>query len=286
MEIRKLKQEEIPVQLLEIPQPPETLYVRGTFPSKDSIFLTVVGSRKYTSYGRDVCEKLIKGLEGYPIVIVSGLALGIDAIAHAQALKTGLTTVAFPGSGLSDSVLYPKTNITLAKEILKNNGCLVSEHEPNFVATIYSFPERNRLMAGISKATLIIEAEEKSGTLVTARMALDYNRDVLAVPGSVFSTNSKGTNTLIKQGAIPITNSSELLEALGFEIEKTVDVSENRYATCSAIEKKIIKLLHEPLPKDELVRQSGMNIQEINAVLSLMEIKELIIEELGEIKLV
>jgi len=158
--IRKLSKEEFPKQILEIPQPPKNLFIEGVFPDSSKTFLTVVGSRKYTSYGREVCEKLIEGLRGYPIVIVSGLALGLDSIAHRAAIKSGLQTIAFPGSGISRKVLYPATNVQLAEDIVKAGGALISEHEPDFRATIWSFPQRNRLMAGVSKATLIIEAEE------------------------------------------------------------------------------------------------------------------------------
>ncbi len=283
-DIEILKLEEFPAQLLEIPQPPKTLYMRGKLPPSDSIYLAVVGSRKYTSYGRDICEKLIRGLKGYPIVIVSGLALGIDSIAHNTALDTGLTTISFPGSGLDNNALYPQTNIRLAQKIVDSGGCLISEFKPSFKATLYSFPQRNRLMAGISKAVLIIEAEEKSGTLITARMALDYNRDILAVPGSVFSSNSKGTNNLIRQGATPISNSEDILEALGFSVEKIVKSDKEKYIDCSIEEKKIIELLHEPMERDEIIRLSGMDTGQANALLSIMEIKDLIKEELGEIR--
>ena len=283
-DIYKLKTEQFPKPLLEIPQPPKTLYIRGKLPDPNMIYLAVVGSRKYTSYGKDICEKLIRGLKGYPIVIVSGLAMGIDSIAHNAALETGLITISFPGSGLDNSVLHPRTNIRLAQKIVDSGGCLISELEPSWKATLYSFPQRNRLMAGISKAVLIIEAEEKSGTLITARMALDYNRDVLAVPGSAFSSNSNGTNSLIKQGATPVTTSEEVLIALGFEIEKTHQTDKEKYADCSKEEMKIIELLREPIERDELVRISGMKIAEANALLSIMEIKELIKEELGEIR--
>ena len=284
MDIIKLKSEEFPPQLLEIPQPPKSLYIRGRLPSKDAVYLAVVGSRNYTSYGKDICEKLIKGLKGFPIVIVSGLALGIDSIAHKTAIGVGLTTMAFPGSGLDNKVLYPRTNISLAGEIIKNNGCLISEFEPNFISTLYSFPQRNRLMAGISKAVLIIEAEEKSGTLITARLALDYNRDVLAVPGSAFSSNSNGTNWLIKQGATPVTSSDEILEALGFKIEKPELSDEEKYADCSTEEIMVINLLREPQERDDLISKMKMNIAEANALLSIMELKELIKEELSEIR--
>lgn len=283
-DVVKLKPEEFPKALLEIPQPPKTLYMRGKLPSEDSIYLAVVGSRKYTSYGRDICEKLIKGLKGYPIVIVSGLALGIDSIAHNTALDIGLTTIAFPGSGLDNSVLHPQTNIKLAQKIVDAGGCLISELDPSWKATLYSFPQRNRLMAGISKAVLIIEAEEKSGTLITARMALDYNRDVLAVPGSILSSNSKGTNSLIRQGATPITCSEDILEALGFNIKKAPQDEKEKYVDCGKDELRIIELLREPMERDELIRESGMDIATANALLSIMEIKELIKEELGEIK--
>jgi DNA processing protein len=282
--IYKLKPEQFPKPLLEIPQPPKTLYAKGKLPDPKMTYLAVVGSRSYTSYGRDICEKLIRGLKGYPIVIVSGLALGIDSIAHKTALEVGLNTISFPGSGLNNNVLYPRTNIRLAEEIIKNGGCLISEFEPNFIATLYSFPQRNRLMAGISKAVLIIEAEEKSGTLITARMALDYNRDVLAVPGSAFSSNSNGTNKLIKQGATPVTSSEDILEALGFEVEKPVQTDKEKYADCSKEEMAIIKILHEPMERDDLIRESGMNVAKANALLSIMEIKDLIKEELGEIR--
>jgi DNA processing protein len=283
-DVYKLKFEQFPKPLLEIPQPPKTLYIRGKLPSPDLIYLAVVGSRKYTSYGKDICEKLIRGLKGYPIVIVSGLAMGIDSIAHKTAMEVGLTTISFPGSGLDNNVLFPKTNVRLAEEIVKSGGCLISEFEPDFKATLYSFPQRNRLMAGISKAVLIIEAQEKSGTLITARMALDYNRDVLAVPGSAFSSNSNGTNGLIKQGATPITTSEEVLEALGFKIEKIKQTDAEKYADCSREEMKIIGLLHEPIERDELIRISGMKTAEANALLSIMELKDLIKEELGEIR--
>jgi DNA processing protein len=282
--IRKLNQNEFPKALLEIPQPPKTLYIRGNLPEGNFTYLTVVGSRKYTSYGKEVCQKLIHGLRGYPIIIVSGLALGIDSIAHRSALNVGLPTIAFPGSGLDNFTIHPQTNVRLAEEIENSGGCLISEFEPDFKATLYSFPQRNRLMAGISKAVLIIEAEERSGTLITARMALDYNRDILVVPGSIFSSNSNGTNWLIRQGAIPITSSEDILEVLGFPIEKPKLNDEEKYADCSKEEMKIIELLREPLERDELVRASGMDIAKANALLSIMEIKELIKEELGEIR--
>jgi len=285
VQIRKLPKEKFPEALLEIPQPPEELWIIGDLPKDKLIYLCVVGSRKFTSYGRESCEKIIAGLRGYPIAIVSGFALGIDTIAHKKAMQTGLKTIVFPGSGLSDEAMYPKTNVRLMREVVESGGCLISEFEPDFKATQWSFPMRNRLMAGISKAVLIIEAEEKSGTLITARLATEYNRDVLVVPGSVFSSNSKGTNKLIRQGATPVTCAEDVLEALGFEKPKDKEKQATLFSDLSPEEKKVVLLLREAMPRDDLIRAMEMPTPNANAILSIMEIKELIKEEMGEIRL-
>ena len=284
MKINKLPKEKFPEALLEIPQPPEDLWIIGALPEEDLIYLCVVGSRKFTSYGKEICEKIIAGLKGYPIAIVSGFAMGIDTIAHKKAMQAGLKTLVFPGSGLSDEAMYPKTNVRLMREVVANGGCLISEFEPNFKATQWSFPMRNRLMAGISKAVLIIEAEERSGTLITARLATEYNRDLLVVPGSVFSQNSKGTNRLIHQGATPVTCAEDVLEALGFEKEKDEDKQQKLFEDSSPEEKNILKLLREPMPRDDLIRQMKMPTSHANSLLSIMEIKGLVKEELGEMR--
>ncbi|MEI6580546.1 MAG: DNA-processing protein DprA [bacterium] len=287
MEIKNLSKKEFPKALLEIPQPPETLWIIGDLPNPKEklIYLSVVGSRKYTSYGREICEKIIEGLKGYPVVIVSGFAMGIDTIAHKKAMQVGLKTMVFPGSGLSDEAMYPKTNIQLIKEVIKNNGCLLSEFEPDFKATQWSFPMRNRLMAGISKAVLIIEGEERSGTMITARLATEYNRDVLAVPGSVFSSNSKGTNKLIRQGATPITCADDVLEALGFEQKTKENIQASLFEDLSKEEKVVVNLLREPIPRDDLIRAMKTQTSQANSIISVMEIKGIIKEELGEIRL-
>ena len=286
MEIKKLPKEKFPKVLFEIPQPPKDLWIIGDLPPENLIYLCIVGSRKNTTYGKEACEKIIAGLKGYPIVIVSGFAMGIDTIAHKKAMQVGLKTVVFPGSGLSDEAMYPKTNVGLMREIVEAGGCLISEFEPDFKAQQWSFPMRNRLMAGISKAVLIIEAEEKSGTIITARLTTEYNRDLLAVPGSIFSPNSKGTNRLIKAGAIPVTCAEDVLEALGFEIEKDENRQAKLFEDLSPDEKKVIDLLREPIPRDDLIRAMKMPIQNANAIISVLEIKELIKEEFGEIRLI
>jgi DNA processing protein len=284
MEIKKLPKNKFPKALLEIPQPPEDLWIIGELPPENLIPLCVVGSRKFTSYGREACEKIIAGLKDYPIVIVSGFAMGIDTIAHRQAMKVGLKTMVFPGSGLSPDVMYPNTNVKLMKEVVENGGCLISEFEPDFKATQWSFPMRNRLMAGISKATLIIEAEDRSGTLITARLTTEYNRDLLVVPGSIFSSNSKGTNKLLHLGATPITCAEDVLEALGFELKNDEEKQAKLFLELSRDEKKVVDLLRDPSPRDDLIRAMKMSTPSANALLSIMEIKGLIKEELGEIR--
>jgi DNA processing protein len=282
-DLKILEGKNIPRDLLEIPQPPKKLYIAGKLPPEGIVCLAVVGSRKATTYGKDVVKKLISGLKGYPIAIVSGLAVGIDALSHEVALENGLMAIAFPGSGISEKAFFPSTSLKLAEKIINAGGCILSEFEPDMKAAFYTFPMRNRLVAGISKAALIIEAQEKSGTLITARMALDYNKEVLAVPGPISSEYSKGTNRLIRQGAIPITCSDDILEALGFKIDEE-SKQQNLFEDARPEEKAVLKLLTEPMERDELIRKMKLSTGEANALLSVMEIKGLIKEELGEIR--
>ena len=284
--IREIGKKDFPKRLLEIPDCPKKLYIKGVLPPEDCKYLCVVGSRKYSEYGRQSIEKLIAGLRGYPVVIVSGLALGIDSIAHYSALSTGLKTIAVPGSGLDPKVLYPASHKQLADKIVETGGALISEFEPNFRATAYSFPQRNRIMAGLSDAVLVVEAELKSGTLITSKYATDYNRDVLTIPGSIFSATSAGPHMLIRLGATPITSSVELLESLGFDLSsKLSNLQTLNYSDCSPNELKIIALIKTPLHRDELIVQLGMSARETNALLSIMEIKGIVKERMGKIGL-
>lgn len=221
MDIRTIVRKEYDVHgigaLNEIPEPPETLWVRGALPLKNTKKLVVVGSRALTPYGETICQKLIQGLSGYPISIVSGLALGTDACAHRAALTAGLHTIAVPGSGLLDTVIAPQTNLGLAKEILLAGGALLSEHEPTTTARPQYFPSRNRIMVGMADAVLVIEAGERSGTLITARLASEYSRDLMCVPHRIGDVNSEGPNMFIRLGAELITSAEDILETLGFE---------------------------------------------------------------------
>lgn len=269
--ISEMSDADFPSLLREIPQPPKSLNFRGNLPPAQIHLLSVVGSRKYTSYGKQVVDELIGGLRGYPVGIVSGLALGIDSLAHEAALSNNLYTLAIPGGGLGDDVIYPATHKRLAFRILEAGGGLLSEYAQDFKATEWSFPQRNRLVAGISRATLLIEAAEKSGTLITARMATDYNRELLVVPGSIFSNTSAGVHQFLKLGATPVTCSKDILDVLGIE-EKVVGETSPRQALSEA-EVKVITILTEPRHRDELIRLLNMDISKAAQLLMMMELQ-------------
>jgi DNA processing protein len=220
------------------------------------------------------------------------LALGIDSIAHTTALEVGLPCIAVPGSGLSKEVLYPRTHLDLAESILKNGGILLSEYEPNFRASPWSFPMRNRIMAGLSHVVLVIEGEEDSGTLITARLALDYNRDVCALPGSIFSETSKGPLMLIKGGAVPICAPDDLHKLLGLKTdliledapEKTEEYIREKVHNCSDEERLIISKLNEPKTREELLTETGLELTKLQISISMLEIRGLLMEEYGYVR--
>ena len=280
-DISILKPEDFPPLLKEIPDPPRKLYVRGKLPSTDLKWLAVRGARAVTSYRRPACQYLIGGLRGYPVVIVSGLAFGVDAAAHKVALEAGLPTVGVPGSGLDWGVLYPRANVGLAREILKSGGALLSEYEPGLKAADYTFPQRNRIMTGLCQATLMIEAKERSGSLITARLTAEYNRELLVVPGSIFSAESRGTHQFLKLGATPVTSPEDILRALGINTEEKSKVARDDLPENEA---RVLQIIANPCPRDELMEALELPISEANILLSTMEIKGLIVEELGVVR--
>jgi len=276
--IHKLEKDSHPPLLREIPQPPKELYLRGNLPPQGAECLAVVGSRNYTNYGKQVVEYLIGGLRGYPVSIISGLALGIDTLAHETALSAGLHTLSVPGSGIDDSVLYPRRNFGLARRILENGGGILSEFEPTFHATTWSFPQRNRIMAGLAHAVLLIEASEKSGTLITARLTADYNRELLVVPGNIFSENSTGVHQFLKLGATPVTSPEDILIALNIE-EKSEPSAQAQLFTEKEL--SVLTLLNEPKDNDTIIRLISTSPQETLTLLMHMELKGHIREQNG-----
>lgn len=281
--IRLLRLDEYPELLKEIPEPPVQLRYEGELPRAGNKLLAIVGSRKYSIYGKEACESLIAGLAGEPVTIVSGLALGIDSIAHKAAMRAGLQTIAVPGSGLDRSVIHPRSHSTLADEIVANGGGLMSEYDDLMPSGVWAFPKRNRIMAGMCHATLVIEADKRSGTLITSRLATEYNREVGAVPGPTHSTTSDGPHMLIRLGAALVRDHNDILELLGLkrrdEAPTLMDIED-----LTNDEKIFIKILEKPSARDDLIRLSKLETGTANAILSLLEIKGLITEEMGEVR--
>jgi DNA processing protein len=283
-------------RLLELHDIPEELYLCGELPevTLDTYgratprILTVVGSRKYTEYGRRALQKLVRELAGYPVIILSGLALGIDGIAHSEALKNNLTTLAIPGSGLDPSVIYPRTHKHLAEDILVAHGALISELPPRGKSAPWTFPARNRIMSALSDAVLIVEAGAKSGTLITARQSLELGRDIGAIPGDIFRETSQGSNKLIHDGAYSIATGDDLLDLL--HLSKKTDTA-TLFETplhpmhhFSPSEKIILELLHNPQEKDSLLISSKLPLTDFLAAFSTLEIQGAITETFGEVR--
>lgn len=285
MDIRELKLEEWPAQLSEIPQPPEKLWLRGVLPAAGTKLLTVVGSRAMTRYGQEACGKLIAGLVGYPISIVSGMALGVDTCAHKAALSAGLHTLVVPGSGLSDDVLYPRSNRAFAKEILKAGGGMLSEYSPDTASRVHFFPERNRLMVGLADAVLIVEAGQKSGTLITARLASEYNRELLCIPHRIGDPHAFGGHLFIRLGATLVSDSLHILEALKIPPRESasggvapIDLED--------VELLIWNMMEEPKTRDEILREAAdsagsQQAGDIMTALVALELRGLAKEEFG-----
>ena len=278
---RQIKPDAYPEALREIPDIPKTLYIEGALPDEALIKLAVVGSRKMSAYGKRVCEQLVEGLRGSPVVIVSGLALGIDSIAHESALRVGLPTIAVLPSGLADAAIYPSSHRNLAHRIIESGGALISEYEPEAHPAQWSFHARNRIIAGLSSATLVIEAAVRSGALITARLALEYNREVLAVPHPIESETGAGTNGLIRRGATLIRSARDIADALNL-----IEVSlPERLALedLSADELVVYEALTEGKERGELIKITGLSQQQLNVAISLLVIKGVLREELGKL---
>lgn len=233
-----------------------------------------------TRYGQEACEKLITGLAGYPISIVSGLALGVDTCAHKAALSAGLHALAFPGSGLDDSILYPRSNRPFAKELLERGGGMLSEYEPKTPSHVRYFPERNRLMVGISDAVLVVEAGQKSGTLITARLASEYNRDLLCIPHRIGDPHAFGSHLFIRLGAALVSEPLHILEALHIPPRET---TERGVAPSDLEDAELViwNMLEEPMKRDEILRTSHITAGETLTALVALEIRGLIKEEFG-----
>jgi DNA processing protein len=259
-----------PSRLKEIYDYPPVLYVRGSLPAEDEPCLAIVGTRRPTVYGRQVTEEIVADLARSGITIVSGLARGVDSVAHRAALDAGGKTVAVFGSGLD--IVYPGENAKLAQSIVEH-GALVSEYPLGVKPKAENFPLRNRIMSGLSLGVLVVEAGEKSGALITAHQALEQNREVFAIPGSILSPASRGTNRLIQEGAKLVRNYTDVLQELNLTI--IVQQAEiKQFAPANEVESAILKQLSsEPNHIDEICRHSGLTISEASSTLAMLELK-------------
>lgn len=261
-----------PPRLKEIDQPPPVLYVRGSLTAEDTWAVAVVGTRRVTAYGRQVTEELAAFLAANGMTVVSGLARGVDTIAHQAALKAGGRTVAVLGSGVDR--IYPPEHSQLAEKMM-SSGAIISDYAPGTPPDASNFPPRNRIISGLSMATVVVEAGEASGALITAQFATDQGREVFAVPGNILAPQSKGTNRLIAQGARPMLSGRDLLDILNMT-RVTEQRQVRRTLPSDEVEASLLNVLsHEPLHVDEISRQTNLPIERVSATLTMMELKGL-----------
>ena len=267
-----------PNSLNHIYNKPYVLHYKGEFKEEDQLSIAIVGARKATSYGKWVCEKFTKELVDFGVTIVSGLALGIDAIAHKTTLANCGRTLAVLGNGLD--IKYPKNNEKLYDEIIKN-GAIISEFPIGTQPLAYNFPHRNRIISGLSMAVVVIEAKEKSGSLITAHHGMEQGKDVFAVPGNINSIYSTGTNKLIKDGAFPLLDIDDLLEEVS-EMKHRVlkdKVKNINSLSLSDTEIKIVNAIKDgPIHSDMIVHKTGLDISTVISVLTILELKGIIKE--------
>ncbi len=256
--------------------PPVLLYYKGDLSIVDTDCVAIVGTRACSHYGREVAEMLARDLVTAGVTIVSGLATGIDGYAHAETLACGGRTIAVLGGGLDN--ITPVSNARLGEEI-EYSGLIMTQYHPSASPTKYTFPERNRIISGLSLGTVVVEAGEKSGALITADFALEQGREVFAVPGNITSSKSKGTNRLICEGAKPVTCANDILEELRLNIPKK---EKSAALSLDFFEQKIYTLLQDGDKSiEELVEMSDLRASEINATVTGMEIKGIIVKRAG-----
>ncbi|MBI2003712.1 MAG: DNA-protecting protein DprA [Parcubacteria group bacterium] len=268
---------EFPRLLKQIPDAPLLLYVKGTLGKEDDFSFGIVGTRLATNYGKENAYTIGFKLAQVGLTVVSGMAVGIDTEAHKGALAAGGRTLAVVASGLDEESLFPQENVGLAGKIIER-GALLSEHPIAMKADREKFVSRNRLISGLSRGVLIVEAPLRSGALITARHALEQNRDVFAVPGSISSRMSFGTNLLIKQGAALVTRAEDILQELNLKFNFESVVVKN-FKAVDETEEKIFRVLNgtgESKHIDKIARESGLGIRNINAALTAMEMKGII----------
>lgn len=262
-----------PPRLKEIEQPPPVLFIRGGITFDDHFSVAIVGTRRITSYGRQITEELSSFLASQGVTVVSGLARGVDAVAHSAALKAGGRTIGVLGSGVDR--IYPPEHLQMAEKMMKQ-GAVISDYGLGTEPESANFPPRNRIISGLSMATVVVEAGETSGALITAEFAAEQGREVFAVPGSILASQSKGTNKLLQQGAQPLICPQDLMQALN--LTRAGEFRAARKAIpADAFEAQLLAVLRgEPIHVDEICNRTGLPIEKISATLTLMELKGMV----------
>lgn len=267
-----LQDEAYPALLKEIHEPPPRLFVRGNVAVLQQRGIAIVGTRRCSSYGRTLSRSFARELGEAGAIIISGLALGVDAAAHEGALEAKAPTVAVLGSGVGNSSIYPQRNVSLARRIIDAGGAVLSEYEDETPTYPSNFLQRNRIIAGLARVVVVTEAPARSGALSTARHAMEEGRDVYAIPGPITSRLSEGTNGLLKQGASPATGTADILDAVPHE-DLTPPNKQGTQQALPAEEERVLAVLRSaaaPLHMDELLAASRLTPQEAaSAVLSL-----------------
>lgn len=273
-----------PEPLRAIPDPPAVLYLRGEYIEKDKLAVALVGTRRATSYGKRVAQQFAGELGRLGFTIVSGLAEGIDTAAHRGALKANARTIAVIGSGFAR--LYPQSNQKLLEEIV-SNGCAMTEFAPEVAPEKWTFPQRNRIISGLSRGVLVVEAPQDSGALITARWALEHNREVFAVPGSILGESHRGCHKLIKDGAKLVESVTDILEEFK-DLRALFTVRRERPTPAqkpklSPLEEKIFAVLEfEPMHFDEIVSQTGLSVGEVSEGLLTLSLQGIVQELEGK----
>ncbi len=262
-----------PERLKAISDPPPVLYFRGELRPEDDFAVAVVGTRDISNYGRDAARTIAAGLAESGVTVVSGLARGVDCVAHRAALDAGGRTIAVLGSGVD--IIYPWENRKLALDLIER-GVLMSEYPLGTQPEASNFPPRNRIVSGLSRGVVVIEAGERSGALITARFAADQGRDVFAVPGSIFARNSQGVNRLIRDGATPVTSINDILEALNLRAVETYVAAKTLFPMDETEASLLSRLSDEPVHVDDLSRATDLPIATVTSTLALMELKGLV----------
>jgi DNA processing protein len=255
-----------PDSLRQLDRPPKNINVIGTLPKAGDILVAIVGSRRSTNYGDQVTYQLASGLAKSGIVVVSGLARGIDGIAHRAVVEAGGRTIGVLGHGFDH--FYPAENRQLARDIVTTGGAVITEYEHDIPPAKYTFPERNRIIAALSSIIIVPEAAAKSASMITVEHGLELNRTIMAVPGNITSAMSAGPNNLLYKGAKPVRSYTDVLESLGYSAREAVPVSAQ-----SPEEAKIIELIgNGQATNDQLISSSGLSPAKFANIISLMEI--------------